>query len=124
MLSGRILGSIVSVSLLVGAVLTPATARGPARVDFRTQVKPIFQAKCVGCHSTASPSGGLALDTKEGVRKGGNSGRLYKVGRSAESLLYKRLKGTGGTRMPMGSGPLADSQIRVVRKWVDEGARM
>ena len=52
---------IALASLLVesGGVVKPATSSEPkARVDFDTQLKPIFQTKCMPCHF----SGGKMYD--------------------------------------------------------------
>ena len=60
-------GSIAKPARLAGNV-TPVTAK--ARVDFETQLKPMFQSKCMPCHF----SGGkvyerLPFDKPETIRK-------------------------------------------------------
>jgi hypothetical protein len=79
----RILLGVVAVSLLLvesgsfakparktEASLNPLSATAKARVDFETQLKPIFQSKCMPCHF----SGGkvyerLPFDKPETIRK-------------------------------------------------------
>ena len=40
-------------------------------VSFAKQIAPIFQAKCVGCHSKAANMGGFVLSDFESLMKGG-----------------------------------------------------
>ncbi|MBS1722156.1 MAG: hypothetical protein JSS66_04010 [Armatimonadetes bacterium] len=125
MVSFRLVGLAAASLLVAFGVLAPATARNPvkARVSFQSQVKPIFASKCIGCHSKSSPGGGLALDSTAGIKKGGDSGKLYVAGKSSQSLITKRLKGEGGERMPYGGAALPAAQINLVKKWIDEGAK-
>ena len=43
---------------------------------FEAKIRPVLVKNCYACHSSAvkSPMGGLFLDTRAGVLKGGNSG--------------------------------------------------
>ena len=58
----RLMLVVIAVALLLvesGGVVKPATSSEPkARVDFDTQLKPIFQSKCMPCHF----SGGKMYD--------------------------------------------------------------
>ena len=116
-------------SLLLGAGLLSAALLAPAksfekRIDFTRQIKPIFKNQCYDCHTTNHAKGGLDMSTKAGLNKGGDTGKLFKAGKGSQSLLVKRLKGQGGTRMPKGEKALQDSQIKLISRWIDEGARM
>ena len=97
---------------------------GEKRIDFTKQIKPIFKNQCYDCHTTNHAKGGLDMSTKAGLTKGGDTGKLFKAGKSAQSLLIKRLKGQGGPRMPKGEDALKESQVKLISKWIDEGARM
>jgi len=116
-------------SLFLGAGLLAAALMAPAkplekRIDFAKQIKPIFKNQCYDCHTTNHAKGGLDMSTKAGLTKGGDTGKLFKAGKSAQSLLIKRLKGQGGPRMPKGEDALKESQVKLISKWIDEGARM
>src|ERR1700722_5056833 len=68
--------------------LPPASTK--TGVTFDTDIKPIFTAACMPCHSGAGPKkprGGLALDTLAATVKGGRDGAVLKVGDSAHSDL-------------------------------------
>ncbi|HVT13856.1 MAG TPA: PSD1 and planctomycete cytochrome C domain-containing protein [Fimbriimonadaceae bacterium] len=113
--------------LVVGAILpwmaVAALGQDPAKVDFAKDVFPVLKSKCGDCHGADGASGGLRLDTLDGIRKGGNSGKLYEPFKSGESLIVKRLLGQDGKpRMPMGFAPLPDETIAKIRAWIDAGA--
>ena len=108
-------------SLLVGAAAgQPAPARS---VDFVRDVQPILNQSCTSCHGAKSQLGGLRLDSKATAFAGGQSGRAIQPGHAADSLLLKRILGSGEqARMPMGAKPLPPEQIETLRLWIEGGA--
>src|SRR4051812_36189675 len=44
------------------------------RIDFDAHIKPIFQARCLNCHAKGKYKGGLSLETREAMLKGGEDG--------------------------------------------------
>ena len=51
------------------------------------------------------------------------SGPAIAVGDSENSVLVRRLRGLDGEdRMPLDKDPLPESQIAVIRRWIDQGA--
>src|SRR3954454_22548817 len=65
-----------------------------ATAFFEKRIRPVLVAECYGCHSperVKKVKGGLALDTVEGLRKGGKSGAVIVPGSPAQSLLIKAL---------------------------------
>lgn len=67
---------------------------------------------CTGCHNSAAPSGGIALENYNGVQAVAGNGRL--LGAITHSAGY--------SPMPKNGAKLADCQIRQVQKWVASGA--
>src|SRR5258708_40114861 len=100
--------SIVTAIVLVCA---PATfAAGP--VDFDSQIRPILQARCLNCHAKGKYKGGLSMETREAVLRGGESGPAAIPGRSKESLIVERLAGLDPARgIPDKGDPLTAVQI-------------
>src|SRR5436309_5507794 len=50
---------------------------------FEKKIRPVLVTECYGCHSSEKVKkvrGGLALDTREGTRKGGDSGPVIVPG--------------------------------------------
>src|SRR6185436_13683474 len=58
---------------------------------FEDKIRPLLINRCYECHSTESEKvkGGLKLDSKEAILKGGASGVLIVPGNSEKSLLIK-----------------------------------
>ena len=91
--------------------------------DFSREVVPILRI-CARCHNADLAEGGLRLDSRAGLRKGGNSGKAVVPGDATASLLFRRLTDTDPLRrMPQIRDPLSQEQIDIVRRWIDAGAR-
>ncbi len=100
----------------------PASATG--RVDFEAQIKPILQARCLSCHGRGKLKGGLSIETRETLLRGGETGPAMAVGKSAESLLIQLAAGIEPDRkMPAKGEPLSSEQIGLIRGWIDQGAK-
>ena len=94
-----------------------------AKVDFLKRIQPIFVSSCYTCHGAKMQMSGLRLDEKSAALAGGQSGTVIIPGKSADSLLYRRVAGlTDQPRMPMGEKPLDSSSIELIRAWIDQGA--
>src|SRR5262245_61444854 len=68
--------------------------KAPGLEFFEKSVRPILVEHCYKCHSAQAQQdkklkGGLRLDTKEGLLKGGDSGPAVIPGKPADSLLLK-----------------------------------
>ena len=120
-----------SVALVVCSLgtLQPVGAQdSPATAEFYTaKVQPILQANCARCHGGINHRGGLNIDTKAGMLKGGHDGSVLVPGDPAKSLLVRliRHEGPADDPMPMPpKGKLTDAEIAIVEQWVKAGAIM
>src|SRR5262245_36254936 len=121
--SYRNLKGAVCLTTFLIFVLALSQVEAQQSLDFKRDIQPIFAARCYQCHSAKKASGQLRLDAKTLALKGGISGASIIPGNSKDSLLLKRLLGTGGDpRMPMTGAPLTPRQINLIRKWIDNGA--
>jgi len=79
---------------------------------FSGTIKPMMQTFCVGCHSGASPSGYIQLDTHSGV-----------VAACSNNRLIGAVKHQAGfSSMPPSGNPLTECQIRQIERWMAAGA--
>src|SRR5687768_8797234 len=81
--------------LFLGANAIAAENITPAALDFfEKKIRPVLVANCYQCHSASSKEvkGNLRVDTKAGIRKGGDSGPSIVIGKPNESLLIQALK--------------------------------
>ncbi len=101
-----------------------------ARPEFYTaKVKPIFEANCARCHGGLNHRGGLNLDTRAGMLKGGHDGAVLVPGDPDKSLLVRLMRHEGPANDPMPMPPpprakVADAEIETVARWVKAGAVM
>src|SRR5277367_4671524 len=60
---------------------------------FEKKIRPVLAEKCYACHgpNLAKPMGGLRLDTRDGARKGGDSGPAIAPGDPDSSVLVKAI---------------------------------
>ncbi len=120
--------SLLSASLAIVAASRAADAPDAAQTAFfEKSIRPVLVEKCYKCHSADSEKvkGGLLLDTRDGIRAGGDSGHAVVPGNVAESLLLKALRHTDkDMAMPpeKSGGKLPDAVIADFEKWVKMGA--
>jgi cytochrome c553 len=89
---------------------------------FEKNVRPVLVRQCLGCHSSpVSPMGGLRLDTREGILKGGARGPAMVPGKAAESLILRAVRQAEALKMPP-SGKLKDAEIAALAEWIEMGA--
>lgn len=75
-------------------------------------IVPIINTYCKGCHATAAPSAGLALDTYTGVKLIADNG----------SFLGTTKHLSGYAAMPQGGAKLGDCELSQIEKWIQAGA--
>src|SRR5215217_1618740 len=69
---------------------------------FESRIRPVLANNCYSCH-TGAKSGGLRLDSREGILQGGKSGPAIVVGKPEASLLVQATSHTrAGLKMPPG----------------------
>jgi len=95
-------------------------------VDYLRDIRPILRGRCSTCHNEADPGGGLRLDGAAHVMAGGDSGPIVVPGKSHESRLMEAVLQTGDLKMPPPDEgkPLEPAQIDLLRRWIDQGARV
>jgi hypothetical protein len=114
--------------LLLSLALAPAApAADPAGIAFfEKKIRPVLTEHCYGCHSAAARAkkklrGGLLLDSKEGLLRGGDSGPAVVPGKANDSLLLKALRHTGDLKMPP-RDKLPDAVVADFEAWINKGA--
>ena len=104
----------------------PAAKLKPADLQFfENKIRPVLVAQCYKCHSAKAQQnkkleGKLLLDTREGIRKGGESGPSVVPGNVKESLLIEAIR-YESVEMPPKS-KLPANVIADFVKWVEMGA--
>ena len=110
---------------VVALVAAPQTSRADPRSDFfETKIRPLLVERCYDCHGAEAGEikGGLQLDNRAGLSKGGDSGPVVVAGAPERSLLVKAVKWQDESlRMPPDE-KLSDEQIADLERWIKDGA--
>ncbi|MDQ6704772.1 MAG: PSD1 and planctomycete cytochrome C domain-containing protein, partial [Acidobacteriota bacterium] len=112
-------------SLFALALSAQTSGTGSSGNDlFEKKIRPVLAEKCYGCHSSKlkSPMGGLALDTKAGLKKGGASGPVVVAGKPSESRLITALHYSDPQLQMPPTGKLAEPVIADFEQWIAAGA--
>src|SRR6266567_4427641 len=88
---------------------------------FESRIRPVLVQQCFVCH-TNSKMGGLRLDSRDDIVKGGKSGPAIVAGEPEKSLMISAIKHNGELKMPKGAAKLTDGQISDFTNWVKDGA--
>ncbi len=118
---------IIWVSLLLSAgVFSPlaATLSPAQREFFETRIRPVLVHDCYECHNSQDKAkGGLALDHRAALLKGGVSGPAIVPGDAEASRLIGAIRHTAADlKMPKSRAKLDDAVIGDFVKWVNDGA--
>src|SRR6476661_4222638 len=92
-----------------------------AEDHFERRVRPLLIERCQKCHAGTMHKGGLRLDSREAVLKGGETGPAVVPGKPDESLLMHAVRHRDGLAMPP-KGKLNESQIAALEQWIKAGA--
>lgn len=96
-------------------------------VSYSATIQPIFNARCVSCHSASVPQSGVAMQSHAAVMASVGSlyaGPVVIAGNPSDSPLVDKIEPSPrfGSRMPQG-GSLTSAQIALIRQWIQEGAQ-
>ncbi|MEQ8785302.1 MAG: DUF1553 domain-containing protein [Pirellulaceae bacterium] len=88
---------------------------------FEKKIRPVLVEKCYACHSAEvkQPKGGLMVDSRDGLMRGGDSGPAVVPGQPAESLLIAAIQYDEFEMPP--SGKLPEAVLADFRHWVEMG---
>ncbi len=106
----------LAVTILTGS------ARADERSDFfEAKVRPVLAANCYKCHKTVK-KGGLRLNSRESLLKGGKSGPAIVIGDPKNSLLIQAISRQHERLKMPPKKPLAPRDVKALTRWVREGA--
>ncbi len=98
-------------------LLAPGLHAQPApKIDFVRQIQPILQQRCVSCHGPKLQSANLRLDLHDSAK------RVILPGHAKTSRIIAMVRGSEGETMPPVGDKLAEAQIALIEKWIDQGA--
>ncbi|MHA3772837.1 PSD1 and planctomycete cytochrome C domain-containing protein [Verrucomicrobiota bacterium sgz303538] len=121
-------GRHITITAALGIVLqwTTGVAAEPTASGlefFEKKVRPVLVSECFECHAGDKHKGGLLLDSREGLLKGGDTGPAIVPGKPDESLLISSIRHDDpDLKMPSKAPKLDDAVIADLTAWVKMGA--
>lgn len=115
--------ALAAVAVGIAQETPPRNALAPEKLEFfESKVRPILVQRCYECHSGQESNGGLRLDYREGLLKGGDSGPALQADEPQGSLLLRAIRYQNADLQMPPSGKLDASEIEVLETWVAQGA--
>ena len=108
---------------MTALLILSVTAARAAPVSFSRQVLPLLRSQCWVCHSGAGGASGYSMESRDRLLAGGRHGPAVLIGKGAQSSLVQYMTGALKPKMPP-NGAIDMETIAVVRRWIDEGARV
>src|SRR5947208_8777337 len=97
------------IGIVAGAIAVPAFAqRDPL---FKTEILPVLEKSCVGCHGPQRKMAKLDLSSFTGMMEGGSSGPAIAPGKPERSLMWKLIE---NDQMPQG-GKLTTAEKQLIK---------
>ncbi len=109
----------VSLCVLFCTATLPLVGLAEDAPTFEKDVRPILEAKCVGCHGGDEPRQGLDVRSREGLLRGGRSGSAVEPGSLRDSLIWGFV---ATDKMPAEGEKLTNDEKDVLRRWLVAGA--
>src|SRR5687767_14768221 len=108
------------------AFAAPLAAAEPAGTSefFEKKVRPVLIEHCFRCHADAkkAPKGGLRLDSRDALLKGGDNGPAIVVGHPDKSRLVDAIRYENPDLQMPPKGKLPDAAVADLVAWVRAGA--
>ncbi|MBL8800222.1 MAG: PSD1 domain-containing protein [Planctomycetia bacterium] len=116
---------------LLGLCMLPAAALGaeapkpptPQEIEFfEKKVRPILADHCYSCHGPKKQmGGGLRVDSRDGMLKGGDGGSVLTPGKPEQSPMIRAVLHSGDVKMPP-KAKLPAEAVEALKTWVSMGA--
>ena len=121
------LAHLALLRLLPGCLAVSVGAAEPSREHlefFERKIRPVLAERCYECHSAAAKKnkGGLTLDTRDGLLKGGDTGPSLVAGDPEKSRLIEAVRYKNRDLQMPPKSPLSPEQVRDLEQWVKLGA--
>jgi hypothetical protein len=92
------------------------------KVTYDDHLAAIFRQRCSSCHSPTTKKADLDVTNYFSLMQGGASGAVIEPGDSEASYLFALVNHDAEPYMPMGADKIPNSEIDLLRRWIDGGA--
>lgn len=114
---------LISAALVVALIATTGLTSSK-KIDYNTDIKPLFNRKCISCHGGVKKESKYSLLFHDEALAKGESGKFAIIpGDPDNSEMIRRLTSKDPEeRMPYQHKPLSSKEIDMLRQWIKEGA--
>src|SRR5436190_12459144 len=114
-------------AVLFVSIASPAGADADtdkATAFFESRIRPVLVEHCYKCHSSQakSPKGGLRVDSRDALLRGGGSGPAIVPGKPDDSLVLKAMSHEGEVAEMPPDEKLPAHVVADFRRWIASGA--
>lgn len=89
---------------------------------FEKRVRPLLLENCTHCHGAEQQEGGLRLDSRNALLKGGDRGPAVIPEDAKNSLLVHAVRHSEDLEMPPDEEPLSEQHVADLARWINDGA--
>jgi hypothetical protein len=115
-------GGTTPTSIAPGEQLKEPLPVADAEVFFTSKIRPVLEGTCFRCHGGEKVRGGLRVDSRAALLKGGEYGPALVPGDAGKSLLIQALRHAhDDIKMPPGK-KLPATVVNAFVTWIDNGA--
>jgi hypothetical protein len=107
---------------LIGVLAVASLNAAPPDEFFEAKIRPLLVKNCFPCHTSAQ-SGGLRVDSREALLKGGRSGPAIVPGDATHSLLMEAVAQEHDRLKMPPAGKLTEEEIASLSTWITDGAK-
>ncbi|MFO0871448.1 MAG: PSD1 and planctomycete cytochrome C domain-containing protein [Pirellulales bacterium] len=107
---------------VAGATCRAGAEEAAGEEFFEKRVRPILAGTCFRCHGGPKVSGGLRVDSREALLRGGESGPAIDLAAPERSLLLRAVQRSEDVSAMPPDKPLADRQVADLTAWLRAGA--
>ncbi len=93
-------------------------------ISYNHDIRPIVNNKCIACHGGVKKSGGFSLLFRHEALDTTESGipAIVPGDAAASELLQRITHHDPELRMPLEAEPLSEEEVKLFRRWIDQGA--
>ncbi|WP_162342334.1 DUF1553 domain-containing protein [Cyclobacterium salsum] len=94
-------------------------------ISYNRDIRPIINQKCISCHGGVKQSGGFSLLFESDAKMPTESGKpaIIPGDADASEMLTRLQHPDPEMRMPLGKNPLSETEIELIKKWINQGAK-
>lgn len=125
MLSNRLFIGAGVLIIAISSFFWLSGSIGSSSVDYNTEVKPILNKHCMGCHGGVKKAGDVSFLFEHEMLEPGKSGKIPVVRGDADAseMIRRILSDDPDEKMPKNGTPLKEEEIDILKKWINQGAK-